>query len=713
MKQAIIRKGSIFADDVPPPRISAGSVLIKNVSSCISAGTEVSSLQTSAEPLVKKALQQPAELRKVFNMARSEGYLKTAKRVLRILDTGKPVGYSASGIVIGVGEGVKEFRAGDRVAAAGAGYANHAEFVDVPSSLVVHLPKNLGFDDASTVALGAIAMHGIRRAQLTLGEMAVVYGTGIIGLLTVQLLCRAGVRVIAIDLDAERLKLAGQFGAEKVIRAGVENSVEKVFSLTSGRGADAVLFTASTNQSGPLSQAFKMCRRKGKVVLVGVAGMTIDRNDIYPNEIDFLVSTSYGPGRYDRSYEEKGLDYPFAYVRWTERRNMEEYLRLLSRSELSVQPMISQTFPIERVGDAFGTLTRQRNKSLLVILQYGMPTALDVDLPKSTESKFAVVRDLRRSAESLGVGLIGAGSFATSVHLPNIIKHPNRFTLEGIVDNDGAKGKAAAKAFSARYVSNSVEDLLSDDAINAVFICTRHGDHANLALRALKAGKHVFVEKPLAVSHEQLDSIKNFYSPEKGKPLPVLMTGFNRRFSPHMRSLRQAISNRTGPFVAHYRMNAGYIPPDHWVHEDGGRIVGEACHIIDAMTYLAGAPVEEASALPIGTSESQYVPSDNRIITLRFADGSVCSIHYFSVGNRSIAKENLELHVDGMSYIMNDYKTISVNGKEDARHSTKKSEKGHEEEILAFADTIQGKTDSWPIPLEEMIRTTFLSLRLA
>ena len=593
MLQAIVKKGMVLGEEVPAPVVSDGNLLIKVVNSCISAGTEISSVKTSGEPLIKRAMNQPEKIVKVFNMVKSDGISDALKNVKGELEKGKPTGYSLSGVVIALGKDVTGFKPGDRIAAAGGGVANHAEYVDVPQNLVVKMPDEVDFIDGSSVAIGAIAMHGVRRSNLQFGEFAVVFGAGIIGLLTQQMLKYAGIRVAIVDIDENRLQIAKDLGAELILNSKVDDPVKNVINWSGGQGADAVIFTASTTSSSPLSQSFQMCKRKGKVILVGASGMEIDRKDIYSRELDLIVSTSYGPGRYDRNYEEKNIDYPYAYVRWTEKRNMAEYLRLLERQAVRLQPLITDTYSVKEVTEAFKALNSSEKKSIMVILDYGKPESKNYQ--DYTDHDRKIHLKIKPSEKSLiNVALVGAGSFANNFHLPNLVKLSGYFYVHAICDQDGYKGKYAAEQYKAKYASSNYADILEDKQIDLIMICTRHDSHADLVLKGLESGKHVFVEKPLATNQTDLDKIKAFYS-KSDDAKPVLMVGFNRRFSPYIREIKKTTDKRINPLFIHYRMNAGFVPLDHWIHENGGRIIGEACHIIDVMTFLTGSRIHSIS----------------------------------------------------------------------------------------------------------------------
>ncbi|MCB9173369.1 MAG: bi-domain-containing oxidoreductase [Flavobacteriales bacterium] len=697
MKQGIVKKGKVLAENIPTPVVSDGSVLIKVAYSCISAGTEMTSVNTSKQSIVQRALNSPEEVKTAIEFAKTNGITKTIQRVKGVLDGGKQTGYSASGEIVAIGKGVTNFQVGDKVAAAGAGIANHAEFIDVPINLVMPVPKGMDLKYASTVTLGGIALQGVRRIDLRLGETCVVVGAGILGLLGLQMLKKSGVQVIVSDFDQKRLDLAKELGADLVINPSQEDLLKTVSSFTGGYGTDGVLFTAATSSSKPLSESFKMCRKKGKVVLVGVVGMEIERGDIYAKELDFLISTSYGPGRYDSNYEEKGLDYPYAYVRWTENRNMTEYLRLVHQNYINVGGLIDSIYPIEQITDAFNSLQKEGEKPIIVLLDYTQSSN------KELTSK-VIISNKTISKETINVGLIGAGSFATGMHLPNMKKLKGKYNLKGVMSRTGFKAKTVADQFEAEYATANFDDIINDSNIDLVLIATRHDSHAELVLKSLKAGKHTFVEKPLAVNQNELDLIKEFYNTPGEKP--VLMTGFNRRFSQFATEIKKHTDKRINPLFIQYRMNAGYIPLDQWVHEHGGRIVGEACHLIDLMTYFTGSKMTSISVEKISPNNDKISASDNVSIVLKYEDGSVCNIQYFAVGSKQVSKEYMEVHFDGNTIVMDDYKTLKGYGVKVKEISIGRSDKGQKEELEALYETLKGTKKDWPISLWDMTQTT-------
>lgn len=709
--QAIVKKGKVLAETVVAPTLEKNSVLIQVVNSCISAGTEISNVQGSGKSILQKAIQDPEKIKKVWDMVKTDGLMTVYRKVKGKLEVGSPTGYSIAGVVIGVGENVTRFKPGDAVAAAGAAYAWHAERVNVPENLVVKKPLSVHFKQASSVAIGSIAMQGVRRANLALGEFGVVFGAGILGLLSIQMLKANGVRVAAIDLDDNRLDLAKEFGAEIVLNAKNEDIINTIQKWSNGYGADAVLFTAATTNSAPLSQAFQMCRRKGKVILVGVVGMQLNREDIYAKELDFQISTSYGPGRYDATYEEKGQDYPYAYVRWTENRNMAEYLRLIENGAINLDKMIQKVFPIAQVTDAFSALQDPISKPLMVLLDYGEFDQKELSKNLIQEKK-VIINQFPVKKNIINVALVGAGGFATGVHLPNIAKLKDQYQLRAVMNRTGSKAKMVAQQYHANYITSNFDEILSDPEIDLVFIATRHDSHAQLTLKALEAGKHVFCEKPLATNQAELERIKLFYETSTDKK-PVLMVGFNRRFSQYAQEIKKHTDKRINPLFMHYRVNAGFLPYDIWVHENGGRIIGEACHMIDLMTFFTNSNIESISVETLTPKNEGCQASDNKSIILKYKDGSIAVIDYFSVGSSRFPKEFLEVHFDQKTMVLDDYKTLKGYDMKVKELKTATSQKGQLEELVRLYDTLIGKNKSWPIEFWDLIQTTEVSFKIA
>ena len=705
MRQVLIKQGKVVLEEVPAPTVEPGTVLVRVEYSCISIGTEMSGVKATGLPLWKRALKQPENVKKALVMIASQGLSKASSQISERLTAAIPTGYSAAGVVIAVGSGVEGFRPGDRVACAGAQCAFHAEYICVPKNLTVLVADAISIDHASTVTLGAIALQGVRRASPTLGETFVVIGLGILGQLTAQLLKANGCRVIGVDLDQDRVRLATELGMEVGISNMSASDVEQVNRLTGGIGADGVIITAATPEDAVIATAFKMCRRKGRVVLVGDVGLHLNRADFYQKELDFFISSSYGPGRYDANYEERGLDYPVAYVRWTENRNMAEYLRLVAEGHIRLSPLVSTTFPVGEATAAYEMLKDVRTKPLMVLLSYPA-CANDSHVSRIIANPAAIAG----SGDRVCLAVVGAGSFAKGMHLPNIRDMADRYQLHTVISRTGHNAVATAKQFGAVNASTDFEATLEDASIDAVLIATRHNLHAGMVLKALLAGKHVLVEKPLAITQEELDQVNAFYANASG-PQPLLLTGFNRRFSPHARRIKELVSGRTNPMMLNYRMNAGYIPLEHWVHteEGGGRNIGEACHIYDLFTFLTGSKVTSVTAQAITPKTGYYSATDNFVATLAFADGSVATLTYTASGSRDHPKEQLEVFVDGMTIAMNDFKSLQVTGSKAVGLETKLSEKGQKQELEIFAKAIKIGGE-WPIALWEQNQVTEIAI---
>jgi predicted dehydrogenase/threonine dehydrogenase-like Zn-dependent dehydrogenase len=704
MKQVLVQKGNVIVGNVPAPKVEHGEILVRVRSSCLSVGTEMSGVKSTGTPLWKRALAQPEKITTVVDMVKEKGIKQTWKAVEDRKESSYPAGYSAAGEVISIGDGVSGFAIGDRVACAGAQCAYHAEYIRVPQNLAVPIGNEVDWNSASTVTLGAIALQGVRRAKPTLGETFVVIGLGILGQLTVQFLRANGCKTIGIDLDQSRIDLAISQGMDIGLHPDVEDYIDQVARLTAGIGADGVLITAATTASKITSTAFRMCRKKGRVILVGDVGLDLNRADFYVKEIDFLISTSYGPGRYDNRYEHQGLDYPISYVRWTENRNMQAYIDMLGRKQVDVTNLISMCFNIDDAPEAYNKLKSPDSKPMMVLLNYP-----DSDSnPSST-----LYRESTSSKHSgkIRIAVLGAGGFAYSVHLPNLWEMDDMFSIHAVATRTGHSAAQIAKEFGAKYATTDEKVILSDPDIDAVLIATRHNQHADLVLSALKSGKHVFVEKPLVLTQSQLDELDEFIV-KSGAQCPVLLTGYNRRFSPYAQSMSNLINQYSTPFIMNYRMNAGYIPLDHWVHgiEGGGRNLGEACHFYDLFTFLANDKVIDISAHAINPVPGVYASNDNFVATMSFKNGSIASLTYTSLGTKTYAKETADLYVNGKIALLDDYRGMAVHGAKKYNVNTKQQNKGLKDEMLSFALAIQN--GEWPIPWWQQKQASEISLKV-
>lgn len=702
MKQVIIKRGKAFAEEVPAPEVHENTVLIKVYYSCISIGTEISSIESSGESLLKKALRQPEKIQKIIRNVKSEGLSRTIQEVRGKIEESIPTGYSAAGKVLEVGSNIKDIKVNDNVACAGYGSAYHAEYIEVPRNLLAKKPEEVGFDEASTVTLGAIAMQGVRRANLKLGEYVAVIGLGVLGQITVQLLKANGCRVIGVDLDERRIQKALELDLDLGVNPKKEDVVKIATNFSDGFGVDKVIITAATHSKKPLAQAFQMSRKKGRVVLVGVVGMEIDREDMYKKELDFVISTSYGPGRYDESYEQKGISYPYSYVRWTETRNMEEYLKLIAEKRIDVKPLIEKTYKIEDAFIAYEELNKREDKPLIVLFKY------DQEKKSRMKRKVEIKAKLTKKNSRINVAVAGAGEFAKGMHLPNLLKLKTYYNLCAVMSKSGINAKLTAQKFGADYSTTDYKQVLGDKNIDTVLIAAKHNVHAEMAVEALRADKAVFLEKPMALHKEELNKLIDAINETK-KPF---MVGFNRRFSRYAREVKKHISDRIDPMIINYQMNAGYAPIDSWVYteEGGGRIIGEACHIFDLFNYFTEAEVESISVDNITPKTKHFKAQDNAIITLKYKDGSVCSLIYTALGNNLYPKEYCHIYFDGKIIIIDDYKKLLGYGLKLKEIKSIESDKGQYEELIEYAKYLRGEIQP-PIPLWQLVQATEISFR--
>ncbi len=665
--------------EVPAPAFGSGELLVATRVSLISSGTERQLMQLAKSSLVGKAAARPDLVRRVLVNVKKEGVRPTFDKVFAKLDTPIPLGYSLVGEVIGIGRDVAGFSLGDRVACAGAALANHAEINAVPKNLCVRAPAGVGDEDASFVTLGAIALQGVRQAAPTLGEIVVVMGLGLIGLLTVQILKANGCRVIGFDPNPSRAALAKQLGADIAVS---EALADIALARTAGAGADAVIVTASSKSSEPINQAAEISRIKGRIVVVGLVGMNIDREPFYKRELELKLSMSYGPGRGDPAYEFAGRDYPLPYVRWTEQRNMEAFLGLIEEGRVTPKAYVTHRFAIAEAEKAYD-LMEKGEPHLAMLLTYPQTAAASEQIVRRAPAP-------RR--ESLGVAFIGMGNYARSVLLPRV-KSAKGVALTAVVTKTGLSATHSADKFGFAVAATDAAAALDDPDTQAVFVATRHDSHASLAGRALLAGKHVFCEKPLALDNASLDEA--MAAARSGAA--VLTVGFNRRFAPLLQQAKDALAPRSGPLMMLYRINAGAIPGDSWVQRDegGGRILGEVCHFVDSLTYLCGAPpvdVQAAAARGHGDAVSAI---------LRFADGSVGSILYSSLGDPSVPKEYLEAFAGGRVVTLDDFNTLTIHAGGKTKTVKSAQDKGQAALIAAFLAAARGETPA-PIPLDEI-----------
>ncbi|MHC4757354.1 MAG: bi-domain-containing oxidoreductase [Planctomycetota bacterium] len=695
MKQVLqnLKTGKLEVVEIPAPVVKPGHVLIQTRCSLISAGTERMLVSFAKSSLIGKAKQQPEKVKQVIDKARTDGLLPTIHSVFSRLDEPMPLGYCNCGTVLEVGEGVDEFKPGDRVVNNGP----HAEIVCVAKNLCAKVPDNVSDEQAAFTILGAIGLQGVRLLEPAFGETVVVFGLGLIGLISVQLLKNSGCKVIGIDLDENKLKMAQNFGAEVVDLPAGADPVETVQALTGGNGVDAVLITAAAKNDSIVHQSAQMCRKRGRIVLVGVVNLNLDRSDFYDKELSFQVSCSYGPGRYDKSYEEKGRDYPFGFVRWTEQRNFQAILQSLSDGSLEVGSLVSEHFPQKNAPDAYRLLTEDSSKMAL-ILTYPLDEKSQSD-KIIKQSQFLI----SQSQAKVVAGLIGAGNFAKIALLPAIKSLDIR--LKTVADINGVSADHAAKKFGFEQSSNDYKDILQDPEINTVFITTRHDLHATMVIEALQAGKNVHVEKPLCLNKEQLQQIKQTYQ-QAGKQLLV---GFNRRFSPHGRKIRSLLQTRNAPCCLSWLINAGMIPKDVWVHDEkvgGGRIIGEGCHWLDFMRYIIDKPITCIQAAMIGDSPAVSVRDDKITIVATFEDGSIGTLHYFANGHKSFPKENFIVFCENKILELNNFRKLKGFGWSNFNKMNLFGQnKGLKEEFQNFIECIN-KGSEPIIPFEEIENVT-------
>ncbi|OVE74344.1 hypothetical protein BVX94_00610 [bacterium B17] len=706
MKQVLqsYRSGEMWLADVPVPACRQNGIIVQTRASLVSAGTERMLIEFARKNLIGKAIAMPDQVKKVISKIQSEGFKSTMEKVNAKLDNPVALGYSCVGIVEEVGENIRGLQKGDLVACAGAGYASHAEYNYIPKNLYAKVPDGVSPDDAACATVGSIAMQGVRQCDARIGETICVIGLGLIGTLAVQMLKAAGCVVIGYDPDASRCDAAKDLGADLTCSTGLTDAC---INATNGMGVDAVLIAAATGSNEPIALAGEICRHKGTVVATGLVGMDIPREEYYRKELDFRLSMSYGPGRYDTSYEEDGQDYPFGYVRWTEQRNIESVLQLIKEKKVTPSKLVTHRFSIDDSLKAYDLLDGNDNEPYLgILIEY---PEKDASIESTDRIKSIKEAKATASAGKATIGIIGAGNFAKSVLLPAIRQCEAR--LIGLCTRGGAESGETAKKEGFEYATTDVNQILNDENINTVFIITRHDSHAELVCQALKAGKNVFVEKPLAISSEQLQAITDTYLTLPEDKRPILMTGFNRRFSPHAELLKKYFDKRQSPMVINYRVNAGELPADSWINDPekgGGRIIGECCHFIDFAGCLADSDVAEVKSSCIQSS-GNLVAEDNVAISVRYEDGSILNLCYTSMGATDLPKERCEIFANGSWAILDDFRTTECSGRLGTEKLSTKQAKGFEEELNAFISAVENGSES-PIPFRSLISTTQCTL---
>jgi len=692
-----LRSGQLKIDEVPAPLLKEQGILVRNRASLVSAGTERMMMELAKKSLVGKARERPDLVRKVLEKLRRDGFLATLQTVREKLDREAPMGYSACGEVVAVGARAREFQPGQLVACAGAGHANHAEVNYIPRLLATRVPEGVSAEAAAYTTVGTIALQGVRNADVRFGETAVVLGLGLIGQLTVQILKASGCRVVGLDLSPQRVELAAQHGADLALVPGGEQTTSEVMSFTRGRGADAVLITAATESNAPVEQAAELARDRARVVMVGVTGMDLPRRDYFQKELTFIVSRSYGPGRYDNDYEEAGHDYPVGHVRWTENRNMEAFLDLVAGGGVRPEVLTTHRFPIERATDAMQLILEGSEPHLGVVLTYPEPSTDGAAQP----SRIELPTNVGKGKGQVGVSFIGAGGFSRATHLPNL-RGVSKGAARGVCDADGLAARAAADKFGFSFCTSQPDKVLSDDQTDLVILTTPHSKHSEAICKIVAAGKVAFVEKPLAISMEQLQDVVAAVDEHQGQ----VMVGFNRRFSPLALELKQFLAGR-GPLMMQYRCNAGPLPPDHWISDpaEGGRIIGEACHFFDLFGFLTDAPPVQVTAAAPGTGSV-----DDALVTVTYEDGSVGTLAYTSQGSSAAGKERLEVFAGGSTAVLEEYRQMWLypRGGKSTRRKLMQPDKGHAAELAAVVNAVAAG-ERLPISFQSLVDTTLVS----
>ncbi len=695
--------GEIKVYDVPVPELLPGGILVETRFSVVSSGTERAKIETGEKSLVGKAIARPDLVCQVLDYARANGARAAYQKVKARLDTLQPLGYSCSGVVLEVGEGVTEFRPGDRVACAGGGYANHSEVNFIPRNLAALVPESVPLEHAAITTIGAIALQGLRQAQVGFGETVFVIGAGLVGTLAIQLARAAGCRAAAIDVDHGRVDRALKFGAQAGFVA-TDPRLEELAGSFTRYGADAVVITAATRSSEPLELAAKLLRDRGRIVIVGDVGLDVPRNPFYAKELSLTLSRSYGPGRYDPVYEEQGVDYPIGYVRWTEQRNMESFLDALAAGTVNVAPLLERRRLIQAAPQAYDEIRQGRAYTVLICY----PTPRAETLSPSTPTAASTLASNQH--ESLQIGCIGAGGFARSTIFPNL-RGIRGTILETVATATGIAAESARKSAGFRRTSTPA-DLVADAGVDAVFVLTRHDSHARYLLGALTRAKPVFTEKPLCVCREELAEIRRAYAEQAGRDAaPFVMVGFNRRFAPLSEKVREFFAGRREPMLVHIRVNAGYIPREHWAQQaTGGRIVGELCHFVDWARSVVGQPIASVSATALPDANRYH--RDNLAATLSFADGSVANLLYLANGDAAVPKEYFEVFCEGAVACLNDFRVLELVRKGKKQTFKSAHDKGHRKALeLTVEAMLLGQPS--PIPFNEICEVTEATYEIA
>lgn len=707
MKQVLqnLKTGATELTEVPCPRVSRGQLLVRTSRSLISTGTERMLVDFGKANPIAKAREQPDKVRMVMDKVRTDGLMPTLGAVRNKLEQPLPLGYCNVGEVLEIGSGITGFAVGDRVATNG----KHAEVVSAPFNLCAKIPDAVCDEEAAFTVVGAIALQGIRLVQPSLGEAVVVTGLGLIGQMTVQLLLAHGCRVLGIDFDQTKLAMAKSFGAEVVNLSAGEDPVQAAERFSRGRGMDAVIVTAATKSSEPMHQAALMCRKRGRIILVGVTGLELSRDDFFKKELTFQVSCSYGPGRYDPAYEEKGHDYPVGYVRWTEQRNFEAVLDMMADGRLNVKPLISHRFSLNETEAAYAVVAGGE-PSLGILLEYPSRELKSDAVVRESTVRLAVLPTAVDTGRTTSVAFVGSGNYATAVLIPAFKQVGAR--LRSVASGTGVSGVHAGRKYGFEETTTDSDQLFADPEVDALVITTRHDSHAHLVLQALEAGKHVFVEKPLCLTLAELEKIGAAHArlAEHGEA-PLLMVGFNRRFAPQVQKMKTLLDGVSGPKSFVMTVNAGAIPSDHWTQDDeigGGRIVGEACHFIDLLRFLAASPIVSHSRLVMDAENGDTVS-----LQLRFANGSIGTVHYFANGCKAFPKERLEVFAAGRVLQLDNFRKLRGYGWPGFRKMNLWwQDKGQKACAAAFIGAIRDGGPS-PIPFGEVVEVSRVSIQLA
>lgn len=704
MKQILqnLRNGEIFLEEVPPPTISGDGIIVRNHFSLISAGTEKTAVNSAQKNIFEKVKDDPSKINKVIDIIKREGLISAFKKVHKHFNNYQVLGYSTSGVVV---ESLSSrFLPGDRVACAGAGCASHAEQIFVPENLAVKVPDEVTLEDACFTTLGAIALQGVRRLAPEMGENIVVIGLGLLGLLTIQFLKANGCKVIGIDVDNKRCEIAENLGCKNVFtNTSLFEKKDEVLDITGGHGFDGVIITAGTSSNEPIETAGVLCRSNGRVVVVGNVGMDVPRNLYYEKELDLRVSRSYGPGRYDYNYETKGLDYPYNYVRWTENRNMQEFLNLVKSGHIDLKPLTTHIFKLDEAESAYDLLSGKKTEFYIgIILKYETEDKLQNSIKMS--ENFTV-------SDNANMGIIGSGNFFKAVFMP-ALKGFKDVSIIGVCSIKGLNAKECAKELSAGYCTSDSEEILKDEKINAVIISTRHDSHFELSKKAILSGKSVLIEKPPVINVDDLNELKTLMEKAESK----YMVGYNRRFSPFAIKIREYLKDRTRPILINYRINAGYIPKENWIQDPligGGRIIGEVCHFIDLITYLTGSLPQSVTVFPLKPKiiDDYWSVNDSIIINLEMRDGSAAVIQYTSDGSSLYPKERIDITGNALNIYLDDFTKLTVysNGKRETFRNNQ--DKGHKNELNYFINWCRGQVKQ-EMDFEEIYYTSLTTFKI-